>query len=873
MSAASSVALPLLWFALAFPFLFKAVPQWREALGLFVTSLGEADPWNWPAFGRAAAGHLAAAAGLAAIVAAAFWAGGPLPGWLALPAAAARRRAFRLVSGFGVVALVQQGLGLAGLWTPPLLRVLIGVLVAGGAVAALRHRPWSGWHVPAADARAPLAAAALLAVAAFALARLPDTHDDPRTYHFAAPEAYLQVHKIHAEPLNVNWHMPFAAEMNFALGWVAGDIEGAKLLNVGFLVALVLVTLLLAGRLAPGGSAPAWSAGWLLTAGLVSEECWQGKDDLLLTLNVAAAAWCAAEAVAGRGRRWWLGAAWCLGLAAGVKFTAGFFVAALAVAAVMSARRPRFRTWPLLVALAVLPVAGWLLMSWLFLGDPVHPFLSGIFPDLGWGPRYRKALSDVMLAMSPAEARRWSDLVFAPWRSWGDPRLGSIALMTLAPLGLLLVRGPAAGLLRWTVLGAYVLWLPTERNARYLFPAVPLLAAFAAAAAAPAARGNRAARWGIHALLAASVATALLTAGLHLVPAGWQRVTGLMGRPAFLDRQFTTWDRVRRRINADLPAGSRILFTGEERRLWFRPRVRSYFTVHEPVFWAMTRDSFNPPEMRKRVRQMGLTHQLHNFVSGEYRALTRHPGPPWSDRQIALYREFTRRYSRPVMAPDRIDYANGGFWVFAFDRAPAPRPWPVHFLPLTEGAFYPAYRLHSAHRDQEALREAQLQAARLAGVGEAQLILGKIHASLGDNAELYRILHRVIPTGFIGDASFKHLGGAALNEGHLAEGLAAYLAEWRETRNPDLKVGIAYAFYRMAREKRGREAYASALRDLDVAVRLVPDQPAVLFEYAQALERAGRRSEAAAPALRAMRLAPEDTAIRDFVAGLGVAPF
>ena len=868
LAVASSVALPLLWFVLAVPAGLKPGPQWREALGFFARSLGEADPWSWIAFGRAAAGHLAAAAGLAAIAAAAYAAGGPVPRWLALPPVPA----FRVVSGFGVVALVQQGLGLAGLWFPGVLVVLIAGLVTAGTSAAARDRIWRGWRLPAAGARAPAAAAALLALTAFALARLPDTHDDPRTYHFAAPESYLHEHKIHAEPLNVNWHMPFAAEMNYGLGWVAGDIEGAKLLNLGFLLALVLVTVRLAGRVASG--AATWSIVWLVTAGLVSEECWQGKNDLLLAADVTAAAWCATEAVAGK-KRWWLGAAWCLGLAAGVKFTAGFYVAGLVLAALLTARRPPLRGWPVLAGLAALPVAGWLAMSWAFLGDPFHPFLSGIFPDLGWGPRFQKALSDVMVALSPSEARRWPDLVFAPWRAWGDPRLGSVGLMTLAPLGLLVVRGPAAAQLRWIVLAAYVLWLPSERNVRYLFPAVPLLAVFAGAAAAAAVSNpaRRAARWGTRALLAAVVAMALLTAGLHLVPDGWRRVTGQMTRTAFLARQFTTWERVRSWVNANVPASGRILFTGEERRLWFKPRVRSYYTVHEPVFWAMTRDSFSPAQMRRRVRQLGFTYQLHNFVSCEYRALVRHPGPPWSERQIALYREFTREYVRPVLAPDRIDYANGGFWIFSFDRKPSARPLPVYYLPLTEGAFYRAYRLHSSGREDEALQEAKVQAARLKGVGEAQLILAKIHAAHGDHAEMYRILSPLVATGFVGDGSFKHLGGAALNEGHIREGLAAYIMAWRVDWRADLAVGIAYAFYRRARMRIGEEAYASALRDLEVAVRFVPDQPAVLGEYARALIRAGRPAEAAAPALRALRLAPEDEGIRALVAELGIRPF
>jgi len=873
--------LPLIWFVLAVPSTLKAVPVWSDATGLFLRSLGEADPWSWAGFGRAAGPHAIGSIAIIAILLGALAAGWPVPRWIGVPASPAGRFAFRLVSGFGVAAMVQQGLGLAGLMSAGILRAEALLLAAAGAGLALRSR-WLA-RVPVGAARWPAAAAAVVVVASFALTRLPDTHDDPRTYHFAAPESYLNLHKIRAEPLNVNWHMPLGAEMSFALGWVWGDIEGAKLMNLGFLAALLLVTFRLATRLtsargvSPSGETPApasagaWAVGWLLTAGLVTEECWQGKNDLLLAAFVAAAAWCAAEAVAGGRSRWWLGATWFLGNAAGVKFTAGFFVAGLLVAAFLAGRRSLpWRSLPVAAGLGALPGAGWLTMSWIFLGDPFHPFLSGTFPDLGWGPRYQKALSDIMLTMSPASARRPIDLVLAPWRAWGDPRTGSLALMTLAPVGLILVRSRPAVLLRWFALAAYLLWLSTERNARYLFPLVPVLAAFAGAVCEP---GRRAGALAIRALLAAAAVMALLTAGLHLVPDGWSRVTGQMGRSEFLARQFTTWEGVRRWANAALPPGSRVLFTGEERRLWFRPDVRSAYTVHEPVFWKLTRDSFTPAGMRKRVRQAGFTHQLHNFVSADYRAIARHPGPPWSDRQIALYRGFTGMYLRPVRGPDRVDHANGGFWVFAFDRTPTDGGWPLYFLPLTEGSFYRVYRLYNTGHLAEAVREAEMQAARFGGVSEAQLILARVYIATEEEAKMDAILRPLAGTGFIGDGSLKHAATAALAAGRIEEGLRGFVRAWLLTRDPDLLRGVAHGLYLRGKARYARGAYAAALRDFDIAARCVPNQPAVLFECARALAMCGRREEALATALRAFREDPADRDIRALMTELTGRPF
>src|SRR6185503_10676206 len=187
-------------------------------------------------------------------------------------------------------------------------------------------------------------------------------------------------------------------------------------------------------------------------------------------------------------------------------------------------------------------------------------------------------------------------------------------------------------------------------------------------------------------------------------PTGVLLLAGQMDRPAFLRDRFTTWEAVRLWANRELPRGARILFTGEERR---------------------------------RLRQRGLTHHLHNFVSAQFREIHWYTWTwqHWDARQLAVYREFVARYERSVYRPAVVDFGNGGFHVFEFTRAPARVPAPVYFLPHTEGLFRPALARGRAGDLAGCAREARAAAGKLPGVIQAQEDLGFYLAQLDRYAD------------------------------------------------------------------------------------------------------------------------------------------
>jgi len=588
----------------------------------------------------------------------------------------------------------------------------------------------------------------------------------------------------------------------------------------------------------------------------MANECWQAKDDLVLLLYTALAGWCAVEAVRGR-RRWWLGAAWFLGHAAGVKFTAGFAAGGLVAAALAARARPPALALPLFAA----GISGWLAESWLFFGNPVHPFLSGVFPDTAWNPAYARAATRAMDAISPASIRTAADWLAGGWRAWGDPLMGSPALLALAPAGLLLLRGGAALFLRWWLLAAYALWVPTDRIARYLFPLVPALAAFAGAAAAAAPARARA-------VLVVAMLFALAGAGEFALPQGWRYLAGQVSREEYLAQRFTTWEDARRWLNGRTTPHDGLLLTGEDRRLWFRARVPATLFVAEPIPWRLSRDSRTPEEMRKRFRQRGLTWWLHNFVQAEFRSLSWAPGPEWDDRQLAVYAGFARRYLEPVRSPPRIDYDNGGFQVYRIARRPSPRDYPLWFLPTTEGTFHEAHRLFADLRFLEARMEADRQAARLPPAGEVQLLHAKVLSAAGDVAGVVRILEPLNRSGFIGDANFKLLAAAAAQQDRIELALDQYARQWQVARDDGLLPPVGWCLYKLGQVHAARGEAARAARDFEQAERCAPAAAAIPYELARALRDTGRIPAARRAIARALALAPADPTIRSLAGEL-----
>lgn len=857
--------------------LSRAAPGWQEALTATLATLGAADPWRGAGCLAALAGHAAGLAEFVAVLLVLAGAGAPLARLIVLPLATEAFAPLALVCGFSSIAFLLHGLGLVGLWLRPVFITGVACAMLGGIVLATHTRGRRDWRFPGADAAVPAFVGAFGFLAAYLLTRLPDTHEDPRTYHFAAPEQWLALHRIVAEPQNAIWHLPLPAEMAYGLAWALGGIAAAKLVNLAAVVATAWLLPRLAeaagGRSAAGGW---WAAAAWLCAGAVLDLCWQGKNDLVLVMFVVAGLLAAIHAVQGR-PRWWGAAGWCLGAGLAVKYSAAFFLAGACVAALFMprARCPARAMWPA-GALALAPIAGWWAANWYWLGNPLHPFASGVFPELAWNPGLQRALHAQVMSFTPAEAKSALDWIVAPFRVLSDARFGSPVLLAAVPLlGWRTMNAPAR-FMAASLAVAYACWLPTDRVGRYLLPAVPVLLAVVASAVAdrwlepsPDSDWRTPARW----VRGTAAAVLLLVAGLNAaafsVSTGVLYLTGQLDQDRFLRARYTTWEDARRWVNAHVPPRARVLFTGEERRLLFRPRVVSYAGVAEPVLWRLSREAHDAAEMRKRVRQRGLTHHLHNFVSSEYRELHWYTWTTFDPRQRSVYRDFMARYERLVYRPPSVDHDNGGFYVFEFSPRPARIPAPVYFLPHTEGLFRAAEDRGQRGDLAGCIREARRAAGELGGVIQGQQSYGYILSKLDHHAEAVAVLKPGIDQGFVGDVNLETYSSSLMAVGRYTEAIRALSRGWQVTRNNSTAADLALILYQRAAARLVPDGeYARALKDMELAVLLRPSEPAFYYSAAFALQRLGRPAEALGWARRCLERSPGNRDVQLFIAAL-----
>ncbi|MEK7474259.1 MAG: hypothetical protein AAB152_01375 [Candidatus Coatesbacteria bacterium] len=795
------------WFALGIAATFPLWSTWVAAWHLTLMSLGGAMPADAAVLGRAAAGHLAAAAGLAAMLAAAFAAGTPVVRVIRLRGDALDRAGWGWLLGAALASGLGLALGLAGLLRPTVLATVSLVGAALGAPGLLRL----GWS-PARGSRVPVALLAAVLAGYALLTRLPGTLQDPMAYTFAAAEEYLRAGRLHAELAHFQWTMPLGLEMLYLVPWWLGGITAAKLVNLALLVAGCVAIRGLARALGGRGAPAAILFG---SAGVVANIVWQGKDDLAAAVFAAGAGWGVALGLGGSSAAWLAGGA-CAGAAVACRLTAGLAVVPLALAALAVA--PRRSRVAGAVAAGLFVCGPWLVRSWLECGNPCTPFATRLFPDLGWSPALQESLRGFALGLSSSGPWRPSEVMAGVWRVLGDPEVGSAALVILVPLGWILSRGAAPGALRLAAVAAYACWLSTERNPRFLLPVVPWLAALASVVSTAGAGGAsplrprlaRVASSALGPMTATAALAALLAAGRIASPDGPAVWLGSAGRDEVWKRRFTTYETTRRWACRALPADARILLTGGDRRLGFGRRVFSTALIFTPPFWALTRDASTPGEVRKRLRQRGITHWLNNFVEGEYRGLGWYQGPAWDDRQLALGVTLMRRYARPVRGPDTVDHEGGGYWAFELTRAPG--DFPAMFLPGTEGRLKDAFGRYLTGDATGAFADARRLAGPAAELLEVQALLAFLALEAGEPETASRWLKAARRAGYVGDGTLIHEAMADLATGRTDEAVRA-AARAALMHGPDHRL-LGSVLSARARVRAARGDRSGAARDL-----------------------------------------------------------
>jgi 4-amino-4-deoxy-L-arabinose transferase-like glycosyltransferase len=378
--------------------------------------------------------------------------------------------------------------------------------LAGSERSVIQELEERWWALPA----IALAGAGWMIALAAALA--PVEFYDALIYHLAVPDRYIASGAVEPLPDIFYAHFPAAQGMLYALGMLltTDRVEAGSLAQILHLMLglAAVVTTFIAGRrhLSPGvgllgALLLATIPGVLLIAVYpIADLAATFYGALMVAVLLEARR---QETVEGSGPMRLAALAGLLaGLALGVKYTAAVSVGAPAFGwMLLRARRlepARIREVIIFVVAAAAAFTPWAVRNAAVAGNPVAPYLSGIFGAPVGGPGLAEELSKRMPA-GEGVAGIAAHVLTGPVRIWRE-RLGAggylgAALLLLVPFVFLGRDRPKALLpLAVIALAGLAAWSATVQVSRYLFPVLPaltLLAAYGGAAllrAAPMAR-------------------------------------------------------------------------------------------------------------------------------------------------------------------------------------------------------------------------------------------------------------------------------------------------------------------------------------------------------------------------------------------------
>lgn len=529
-----------------------------------------------------------------------------------------------LALGAGALAAVAGLLGTLGLLRAWALLAVLALLALAGARAALRQR--RGWRL--AVPRGALVPAALVAgCAAVTLltAVTPSPFYDQLHYHLAFPFHWLRDGHLTVFPRHAYSFFPATHSLLYAYALAALGAGAAQAVHwwTGALAVAGIGTLAAALR---GPRAGWWAAALAAaTPSVMLLATWAAADLAVLAFMVAAllAVHLAAHdaALAARPAPWLL-AGVLVGLAVGCKYLAGVTVAVPVGIAALLVRVPRgglaaLRRGALVVAGATVAFAPWLARNAIVTGDPVYPFLSGLFA----APLAAHGMADVARVAALIPGSGWEHptavqlATLTTFAAVGDAGAIGPAYLALLPVAAWAAWRDRRGLgavLAATAVAAVAGWAAGPPTGRYLLPALVPLAALAGAGAQRVlgAAPRQARRWLTGLLAAVAVWSALG----GTTPLELSRLACALGRgnaDEVMARYASYWPAVRV-VNERLPADARVLLVGESRAMYLDRDVVLDDPFVTPLLVTLAETQPSAEALAAELGRRGITHLLYN---------------------------------------------------------------------------------------------------------------------------------------------------------------------------------------------------------------------------------------------------------------------
>jgi hypothetical protein len=523
----------------------------------------------------------------------------------------------RFALGLGLVILATTAAGWLRLWGPWFHH---GILAAGILLLARRPPRADSSTSPLFQRRDLLWATPVLALLLF-YAAFPPTFYDALLYHLGVPGYYLQSGGFASWPENLFSALPQNAEMLNLLLLSGGSIHGPKLLSLAAALALVLY-------LADWGRTLRLRHTWLpaLIFFSIPEVVFLAateKNDILLMLFLLPGVRCLVALKNDPGN-WRAGAAGgiFLGLAGGVKWQGLLYGAAFVCAYFLTSRAPlgkRFRHIVLIGFIVILLIAPWLLKNQATFGNPVHPYLSGLFSEGNAAAGQARQISAGVRrgqGFAPGTILSFCLRMFLSPYSLGLTHITGVIVLLLLPLLFLPGKTGKNGLLLAGCAFGFLVMLATSRVPRYFLPIFMVLAIPLAAAwdrmEEMVPRFRRLALLLLFSLTAIQAVQAVsllerMTLGARFVVGKWRGTLPAGAR--YLD--VVPYYPAVSYINRALALRARVAFIGEERTFYIqRPFLCASSYDANPIL-ADFLASADAAAWAEKLRRRGITHVLY----------------------------------------------------------------------------------------------------------------------------------------------------------------------------------------------------------------------------------------------------------------------
>lgn len=562
-------------------------------------------------------------------------------------------RLARLVSlciGYGVWAILWLGLGLPGLWFRSLawpIFIASLLLVKCGSLIPELENIWRDFR---GIAKRPLVAAmipALLVTLIGAIA--PETAFDPLRYHLGLPGHFIGHHKVVSVEHFIFSSFPLNASMLYGFFMmISGDML-AKLFNWHLLVIIGLMVFLVTEM---RNVALLAILGFLAIPMTLVHASNAFAELLLVTFELGGLA-CL---LAARDRPGSLAPLACsgllFGLAVGTKYQ-GFH--ALCGAGLLwlfmhrDTKRMNPGLFPLFAACCAVAVSPWLLKNWLFTMNPVHPLFSGMLLDME-DVRRVMARSEFSLKefmggeISIANAATPWMFLLARDRMATYP-FGPLALMLMPYFffaGGNKMRGLAAYALAF--IGAWL--LTTVGWGRYLVGAIPVALVVAFAGRDALNRSSSGASRLARDMLVGVAMVGGIALGIRTITALQKPYQYLVGCEGFNDYlSHTDIFRECRAASAQMHPNEKFYSYGVLLTYYATREGYADFEYDTPLIQRVVKESFTGGDIRKKMRQRGISAILYDVRGGITQAGVSEL-KEWLDRDIGIYQDFMRRYAK-----------------------------------------------------------------------------------------------------------------------------------------------------------------------------------------------------------------------------------